>query len=66
MEIFKDATGKAYAVFSQAIKPSRSIILANYHFKVKKADLEIFEGERDGDNLKLRVKSGNVWVVTKK
>jgi hypothetical protein len=66
MEIFKDATGKAYAVFSKAIKPSKAVTLANSHFKVKKADLEIFEGKRNGDNLNLRVKRGNCWVVTRK
>lgn len=67
MGIFKDENGKTYvAVLKCVARPWKAVTVANYHFKTNKNNLVVFNGNIAGDELKLRTKNGNAWVVTRK
>ena len=67
MGIFKDENGKTYvAVLKCVARPWKAVTVANYHFKTNKNNLVVFDGNIAGDELKLKTKNGNAWVVTRK
>jgi len=65
MEIFK-AKGRTYIALPREMKKQDALTAANEQFKEKIEELEIGIGFQKGDDLTIRRRGGNVWVVNRR
>ena len=65
MEIFKNVR-RSYVAISRDFEKKTALAMANDYFKAKKDDLEIGIGNVQGDELTIRQRGGNVWVISRK
>ena len=65
--VFKDEKGKSYvAVERFGSTRSYALKVANYYFKEARERLDVGIGQMDGDDLVIRKKNGNAYVVSRK
>lgn len=65
MDIFK-AGGTAYVVIPKEVSKETALNEANKYFKESKESLNIWIGYAKGENLIIKQRGGNVWVVSRK
>jgi hypothetical protein len=65
MEIFKNGR-HGYVAISREFQKSTALAMANDYFKARKDALEIGIGNVEGDELTIRQRGGNVWVISRK